>query len=73
MAVQVSKHHAFDSAEVTDKPIVGNAGLAAVGRLMRIAGVDRVCSDRNFPNQKIQDADVVKVMCGLTGIHHAPM
>jgi hypothetical protein len=65
MAIRNIKHHAFDSAEVTDEPIINNAGLAAVGQLMRIAGVDCVCSDRNFPNQKIQNADIVKVMCGL--------
>jgi hypothetical protein len=33
--------------------------LAAVGQILRIAGIDRVRSARNLPNQKIQDADVV--------------
>jgi hypothetical protein len=78
MAIQIIKHHAFDSIEVTDEPIISNAGLAAVGQLLRIAGIERACSARNLPNQKIQDVDIVKVMCGLlaTGkvgfdhIHH---
>jgi hypothetical protein len=78
MSIQIIKHHAFDSVEVTDEPIVGNAGLAAVGQLMRIADIDRVSSDRSLPNQKIQDSDVIKAICGLfaTGksgfdhIHH---
>jgi hypothetical protein len=55
MAIQIIKHHAFDSVEVTGEPIIGNAGLAAVGQFMRIADIDRVRSDRSLPNRKIQE------------------
>jgi hypothetical protein len=49
MTVQVIKHQVSDSVEVTDAPIINNAGLAAIGQHMHIAGIGRVSSDYNLP------------------------
>jgi hypothetical protein len=58
----------FDRIEVTDEPIAGNAGLAAIGQLMNIAGIDQVRSGRNLPNYKIQDTDILKTFCGMVAV-----
>jgi hypothetical protein len=65
----------FMSIEVTDEPLVSNTGLAVIGQLMRIAGIDQVCSSRIMPNVKISDIDILKTQCGLlalgkTGFDH---
>jgi hypothetical protein len=49
MVIRTIKHHAFDRVEITDEPITGNVGPAAVGQLMRIADIERVRSDRSLP------------------------
>jgi len=54
--------------EVTDEPLVANTGLALIGQLMRIAGIEQVRSSRNFPNYKIHDVDILKVLCGLLAV-----
>jgi hypothetical protein len=72
------KFSKIDAIEVTDEPIVGNAGLATIGQLLDIAGIDQVRSSRNLPNYKIKDADILRSVCGMvsTGkvrfehIHH---
>jgi hypothetical protein len=43
--------------EITGEPIIGNAGLAAVGELMRISDIDSVCAKRESPT----DADIVRL------------
>jgi hypothetical protein len=58
----------IDRIEVTHEPIVGNAGLATIGQLMRIAGIDRVRSSRNLPNYKIKDTDILKAFCGMIAV-----
>jgi hypothetical protein len=56
---------AFDRVEVTDEPIIGNAGLATIGELMCIAGIEQVRSGHNQSNYKIKDTDIIKVFCGM--------
>jgi hypothetical protein len=54
--------------EVTDEPIFGNAGLAGIGQLLRVAEINQVRSSRNLPNYKIKDTDIIKVFCGLVAV-----
>ena len=36
--------------EITEEPIIGNAGLATMGELMRISDIDSTCAKRESPN-----------------------
>jgi hypothetical protein len=36
------KFSKIDALNVTDEPIIGNAGLAIIGQLLDIAGIDQV-------------------------------
>ena len=62
------KNKPFMRMEVTDEPLVANAGLAIIGQLMRIAGIEQVRSSRNFCNFKVPDVDILKVLCGLLAL-----
>ncbi|MDR2075811.1 MAG: hypothetical protein LBP61_02585, partial [Desulfovibrio sp.] len=68
MSICAVKFRPFDRIEVSDEPIFGNAGLAGIGQLMRIAQMERVRSSRNLPNYKIKDTDILKVFCGMVSI-----
>jgi hypothetical protein len=68
MSIHTVKFRPFDRVEVTDEPIFGNAGLAGIGQLMRIAAMEQVRSSRNLPNYKIKDTDILKVFCGMVAI-----
>jgi hypothetical protein len=68
MTIQKIPFRPFDRIEVTDEPIIGNAGLAGIGQLMRIAGIDQVRSSRNLPNYKIRDTDILKAFCGMVAV-----
>jgi hypothetical protein len=68
MPIRTVNLRPFDRVEVTDEPICGNAGLAGIGQLMRIAGLDQVRSSRNLPNYKIKDTDILKVFCGMVAV-----
>jgi len=54
--------------EITGEPIIGNAGLAAMGELMRISDIDSVCAKRELPNCQIADKDILRCLGGLIGI-----
>ena len=41
--------------EITEEPIVGNAGLVAMGELMRISDIDSTCAKRESPNYQIAE------------------
>lgn len=51
--------------ELTDEPLVGNAGLVSIGEMLRIAALDDVCLHRESMNNTISDRDVLRSMCGL--------
>jgi hypothetical protein len=68
MPIHTNKFRPFAKLEVSDEPIIGNAGLAGIGQLIRIAGIDQVRSSRNLPNYKIQDTDILKVFCGMVAV-----
>ncbi|QLA20671.1 hypothetical protein [Desulfolutivibrio sulfoxidireducens] len=40
------RHMGKLALEITEEPIIGNAGLAAMGELKRIGGVDSLCAKR---------------------------
>jgi hypothetical protein len=46
------KNIPFTRMEVTNEPLTANTGLAVIGQLMRIAGIENVRSSRNLPNYK---------------------
>jgi hypothetical protein len=58
------KSSKIDAIEVTDEPVVGNASLATIGRLLDIAGIDQVRSGRNQPNYKIKIRARHVAFCG---------
>jgi hypothetical protein len=68
MSVRKVKFRPFDLIEASDEPIFGNAGLAGIGQLMHIAGIDQVRSSRNLPNYKIKDTDILKAFCGMVAV-----
>lgn len=54
--------------ELTKEPIIGNAGLLAVGELLRISGVDQVCAHRGSANNLVAEKDILRCLCGLISI-----
>lgn len=54
--------------EITEEPIIGNAGLAAMGELMRISDIDSVCAKRESPNHQVAERDILRCLGGLIGI-----
>ena len=40
------RHMGKLALEITEEPIIGNAGLAAMGELMRISDIDSICAKR---------------------------
>ena len=46
--------------EITEEPIVGNAGLAAMGELMRISDIDSTCAKRESPNYLVAERDILR-------------
>ena len=54
--------------EITEEPIVGNAGLAAMGELMRISDIDSICAKRESPNHQVAEKDILRCLGGLIGI-----
>jgi hypothetical protein len=62
------KNIPFTRMEVTNEPLTANAGLAVIGQLMRIAGIEQVRSSQEMPNFKIRDADILKALCGLLAV-----
>lgn len=53
---------------LTKEPIIGNAGLLAVGELLRISGIDEVCSHRESANHLVAEKDILRCLCGLISI-----
>lgn len=45
--------------EITKKTIIGNAGLAAVGELMRISDIDSTCATRESSNYQVAEKDIL--------------
>jgi hypothetical protein len=68
MPIHTNKFRSFARLEVSDEPIINNAGLAGLGQLMRIAGIDQIRSNRNLPNYKIPDTDILKILCGMVAV-----
>jgi hypothetical protein len=68
MAIHTNKFRPFARLEVSDEPIIGNAGLAGIGQLMRIAGIDQIRSSHNLPNYKIPDTDILKILSGMVAV-----
>jgi hypothetical protein len=54
--------------EITEEPIIGNAGLAAMGELMRISDIDSTCAKRESPNYQVAEKDILRCLGGLIGI-----
>ena len=54
--------------EITEEPIVGNAGLVAMGELMRISDIDSTCAKRESPNYQVAEKDILRSLGGLIGI-----
>jgi hypothetical protein len=54
--------------EITEEPIIGNAGLAAMGELMRISNIDSTCAKRESPNYLVAEKDILRCLGGLIGI-----
>lgn len=54
--------------EITEEPIIGNAGLAAMGELMRISDIDSTCAKRESPNYHVAEKDILRCLGGLIGI-----
>ena len=54
--------------EITEEPIVGNAGLVAMGELMRISDIDSTCAKRESPNYQVAEKDILRCLGGLIGI-----
>jgi len=52
--------------EVTNEPLIANAGLAVIGQLMHTAGIGQINSNRG-PVQ-IHDPDIIKTVCGLIAV-----
>jgi len=49
----------------TSEALVGHAGLAAVGQLLRLGRIDDSCLHRESPNTTIKDCDILRSICGL--------
>jgi hypothetical protein len=62
------KKRPFSRMEITDEPLTANVGLAVIGQLMRIAGIEQVYSSRNMHKDKIPDADILKTLGGLISV-----
>ena len=58
----------FTKMQVTNEPLVANAGLAVIGQLMLAAGIEHVHSDRHMRQDKIHDSDIIKTLCGLVSM-----
>ncbi len=56
------------SLELTKEPIIGNAGLTAVGELCRISGIDAICGHRESPNHLVAEKDILRCLAGLISI-----
>jgi len=54
--------------EITEEPIVGNAGLVAMGELMRISDIDSTCAKRESQNYQVAEKDILRSLGGLIGI-----
>jgi hypothetical protein len=54
--------------EITEEPIIGNAGLAAMGELMRSSDIDSTCAKRESPNYQVAAKDILRCLGGLIGI-----
>jgi len=54
--------------ELTSEPIIGNAGLAAVGELMRISDIDSACIKRESTNHQVAEKDILRCLGGLIAI-----
>ena len=54
--------------EITEEPIVGNAGLVAMGELMRISDIDSTCAKRESPSYQVAEKDILRSLGGLIGI-----
>ena len=59
------------AVEITEEPIIGNAGLAALGELMRISAIDSTCAKRESPNFQVAEKDILRCLSGLIGIGKA--
>ena len=57
--------------EITKEPIIGNAGLAAMGERMRISDIDSTCAKRESPNYQVAEKDILRCLGGLIGIGKA--
>ena len=72
MAIAQFTHEVLDMSklamELTREPIIGNAGLLAVGELLRISGVDQVCAHRESANNLVTEKDILRCLCGLISI-----
>ena len=51
--------------ERTNEALVGQAGLIAVGQLLRLSCIDDACLHRESPNTIIKDCDILRSVCGL--------
>ena len=62
------KKRPFARMEVTNELLTANVGLAVIGQLMRIAGIEHVHSNRNRHRDTVSDADILKAHCGLLSV-----
>lgn len=53
---------------LTKEPIIGNAGIAAIGELCRISGIDAICDHRASPNHLVPEKDILRCLAGLISI-----
>ena len=72
MAITHFTHGVLDMSklamELTKEPLIGNAGLLAVGELLRISGIDDVCTHRESANRLVAEKDILRSLCGLISI-----
>ena len=54
--------------ELTHEPIIGNAGLPAIGELFRISGIDAICAHRESENHLVAEKDILRCLGGLISI-----
>ncbi|QLA13167.1 IS1380 family transposase [Desulfolutivibrio sulfodismutans] len=62
------RHMGKLALEITGEPIIGNAGLAAMGELMRSSDIDSICAKRESPNYQVAVKDSLRCLGGLLAI-----
>jgi hypothetical protein len=51
--------------ELTNEPLIGNAGLVSIGEMLRISAIDETCLHRESMANTILDRDILRSMVGL--------